>query len=76
MDDLTRLLPILMAATNGRGPGRRELAKVFLARATMLKDTPNQLKWWADEHGGLWVQEKNAERAIALVLDGFTKKED
>lgn len=76
MDDLTPLLPILLAAAKRRGPGRRELAKIFLALAPKLKDTPHQLKWWTDEHGGLWVQEKNAKRAVAIVFDSFTKKGD
>ncbi len=71
MDDLTPLLPILVAATKHRGPGRRELARVFLALASKLKDTPDQLRWWSDEHSGLWIQEKDAQRAVALVLDSY-----
>jgi len=71
MDDLTRLLPILLAATNGRGPGRRELARVFLAQASRLKGKPDQLWFWADQHGGLWIQEKDADRAIEMTFEGF-----
>lgn len=76
MDDLTPLLPILLAAAKRRGPGRRELAKIFLALAPTLKDTPDQIKWWTGNWNDLWVQEKDAERAVALVFDSFTRKED